>query len=79
MVTPGQRFVSAFHIAKNRGCCQLRGSATANDLASEAMTCKVNPMKIASDLILTRRGFLAASLIVSDLLFNRTAGGLDAV
>jgi len=43
------------------------------------MTCKVDPMKIASDLMLTRRGFLAASLIVSDLLFDRTAGGLDAV
>ena len=36
-------------------------------------------MKIASDLILTRRGFLTASLIVSDLLFNRTTVGLDAV
>ena len=36
-------------------------------------------MKTENDLILTRRGFLAASLIVSDMLFNRTAGGLDAV
>ncbi len=36
-------------------------------------------MKLAHDFRLTRRGFLAASLIVSDILFNRTAGGLDAV
>ena len=28
---------------------------------------------------MTRRGFLAASLIISDVLFNRTAGGLDAL
>jgi len=36
-------------------------------------------MKTENDFTLTRRGFLAASLIVSDLLINRTAGGLDAV
>ena len=36
-------------------------------------------MKTENDFTLTRRGFLTASLIVSDLLFNRTTGGLDAV
>ena len=36
-------------------------------------------MKTENDFTLTRRGFLTASLIVSDLLINRTAGGLDAV
>jgi len=36
-------------------------------------------MKLASDFTLTRRGFLATSLIVTDMLFNGTAGGLDAV
>jgi protocatechuate 3,4-dioxygenase beta subunit len=36
-------------------------------------------MKLAHDFRLTRRGFLAASLIVSDILFNRTAGGLNAL
>lgn len=36
-------------------------------------------MKLPNDFRLTRRGFLAASLIVSDILFNRTAGGLNAV
>jgi protocatechuate 3,4-dioxygenase beta subunit len=36
-------------------------------------------MKLAHEFRLTRRGFLAASLIVSDILFNRTAGGLNAV
>lgn len=36
-------------------------------------------MKFANDFIMTRRGFLAGSLIVSDILFNRTAGGLNAV
>ncbi len=36
-------------------------------------------MKMANDFSLTRRGFLAASLIMSDILFNRPAGTLDAV
>jgi protocatechuate 3,4-dioxygenase beta subunit len=36
-------------------------------------------MKTENDYILTRRGFLAASLIVSDMLFYGTARGLDAV
>jgi len=36
-------------------------------------------MKLANDIRLTRRDFLATSLIVSDVLFNRTAGLLDAV
>jgi len=36
-------------------------------------------MKTENDFTLTRRGFLAASLIVSDLLISRTAGGLDAL
>ena len=35
-------------------------------------------MKMENDFIVTRRGFLAASLIVSDMLFNGTARGLDA-
>lgn len=43
------------------------------------MPCKVIPMKSAKDFSLTRRGFLAASLIASDVLFNRTDGGLDAI
>jgi len=43
------------------------------------MPCKVIGMKLPNDFRLTRRGFLAASLIVSDILFNRTAGGLNAV
>ena len=36
-------------------------------------------MKSAKDFSLTRRSFLAASLIASDVLFNRTDGGLDAI
>ena len=36
-------------------------------------------MKLKNDFILTRRGFLTASLIVSDMLFCGTAGSLDAV
>jgi protocatechuate 3,4-dioxygenase beta subunit len=36
-------------------------------------------MKLADDFTLTRRGFLAASLIVSEALSNLTAGRLDAV
>ena len=43
------------------------------------MPCKVIPMKSAKDFSLTRRSFLAASLIASDVLFNRTDGGLDAI
>ena len=43
------------------------------------MPCKVYPMKMANDFPLSRRGFLTASLIVSDVLFNRLAGSLDAV
>ena len=43
------------------------------------MPCKVDSMKLANDISLTRRGFLAASLIVSDILLDRTIGGLDAV
>jgi protocatechuate 3,4-dioxygenase beta subunit len=35
-------------------------------------------MKVKNDFSLTRRDFLAGSLIVSDILFNVTAGGLDA-
>ena len=36
-------------------------------------------MKTEKDFILTRRGFLAASLIVSDMLFYGTTASLDAV
>jgi protocatechuate 3,4-dioxygenase beta subunit len=36
-------------------------------------------MKMATDLPISRRGFLTASLVVSDVLFNRLAGSLDAV
>jgi protocatechuate 3,4-dioxygenase beta subunit len=43
------------------------------------MPCKVIFMKLPDDFTLTRRGFLAASLIVSDVVFNLTAGWLDAV
>ena len=43
------------------------------------MPCKVISMKSAKDFSLTRRSFLAASLIVSDVLFNRTDGELDAI
>lgn len=43
------------------------------------MPCKVIPMKSVKDFSLTRRGFLAASLIGPDVLFNRTDGGLDAI
>ena len=43
------------------------------------MPCKVYPMKMANDFPISRRGFLTASLIVSDVLFNRRADSLDAV
>ena len=43
------------------------------------MPCKVYPMKMANDFPISRRGFLTASLIVSDVLFNRLADSLDAV
>jgi protocatechuate 3,4-dioxygenase beta subunit len=43
------------------------------------MPCKVMSMKVADDFTLTRRGFLAASLIVSEALTNLTGGRLDAV
>ncbi len=36
-------------------------------------------MKTENDFTLTRRGFLTTSLIVSDILFNATARGVDAV
>lgn len=36
-------------------------------------------MKMANDFPISRRGFLTASLIVSDVLFTRVAGSLDAV
>ena len=36
-------------------------------------------MKLPTDFPISRRGFLTASLIVSDVLFNRLAGSLDAV
>jgi protocatechuate 3,4-dioxygenase beta subunit len=36
-------------------------------------------MKVENDRIVTRRGFLAASLIVSDMLFYGTSRGLEAV
>jgi protocatechuate 3,4-dioxygenase beta subunit len=43
------------------------------------MACKINLMKVENDRIVTRRGFLAASLIVSDMLFYGTSRGLEAV
>ena len=43
------------------------------------MPCKVYPMKMANDFPLSRRGFLTASLIMSEVLFNRLSGSLDAV
>jgi protocatechuate 3,4-dioxygenase beta subunit len=43
------------------------------------MACKINPIKMENDRILTRRGFLAASLIVSDLFFYGRSGGVEAV
>ena len=58
---------------------RLRGSAAATDLASSVTACKISPMKTENDFSLTRRRFLTASLIVTDMLFNRTTGGLDAV
>ncbi|MGZ8467730.1 MAG: dioxygenase family protein [Candidatus Binatia bacterium] len=36
------------------------------------------PMKMANNFLISRRGFLTASLIVPDVLFNRLAGSLDA-
>ena len=36
-------------------------------------------MKLANDSPISRRGFLTASLIVTDVLFNRLADSLDAV
>jgi len=36
-------------------------------------------MKMANDFPLSRRGFLTASLIMSEVLFNRLSGSLDAV
>jgi protocatechuate 3,4-dioxygenase beta subunit len=36
-------------------------------------------MKMANDFPISRRGFLTASLIVSDILFNRLADSLNAV
>jgi len=36
-------------------------------------------MKLPNDFSLTRRGFLAASLIASDVFFNLTTNSLDAV
>jgi protocatechuate 3,4-dioxygenase beta subunit len=36
-------------------------------------------MMMANDLPISRRGFLTASLIASDVLFNRLAGSLDAL
>src|SRR5919106_3387279 len=38
------------------------------------MACKINPMKMENDRIVTRRSFLAASLIVSDVLFGSSRG-----
>jgi protocatechuate 3,4-dioxygenase beta subunit len=42
------------------------------------MACKIDPMKLAKDRVVTRRGFLAASLIVSDVLFG-SSRGLEAL
>ncbi|MGZ8425566.1 MAG: dioxygenase family protein [Candidatus Binatia bacterium] len=36
------------------------------------------PMKMANNFLISRRGFLTASLIVPDVLFNRLEGSLDA-
>ena len=43
------------------------------------MPCKVYPMKMANDFPISRRGFLTASLIVTDVLFSRLADSVDAV
>jgi protocatechuate 3,4-dioxygenase beta subunit len=48
-------------------------------LASEIMACKINRMKMETDRIVTRRGFLAASLIVSDMLFYGKSRDLEAI
>jgi len=42
------------------------------------MACEISPMKMENDFILTRRGFLAASLVVPDILLYGTVHGLEA-
>ena len=43
------------------------------------MACKITCMKINNDFVVTRRGFLAGSLIMGDMLFYRTAWNVDAL
>lgn len=43
------------------------------------MPCEIKPMKMENDRVVTRRGFLAASLIVCDMLLYRTPRSLEAV
>src|SRR5438045_543415 len=49
------------------------------DLASKGLACKIIRMKTENGFGLTRREFLAGSLIASGIFLDRTTCGLDAV
>jgi protocatechuate 3,4-dioxygenase beta subunit len=76
VVIPAKAGIQAIPISGAKGANAEGEQSATNDLASKTSACKITPMKTENDSILTRRGFLAASLIATDLLFDRA---LDAV